>query len=561
MKLSLLALLVLVASVSAQEPAYGKRPTPQPAPQPADVCESPLKLHHPESKVLGKWAKYTGKPQTNRRGCRPKKNFIFMVSDGFGSTSETIAREFYQYAALGDDKKAIDDLESILPLDTLLVGAARTKSSSSWVTDSASAATALAAGKKTYNAAVGVDSKQIPVATVLEAAKHHGFVTGVVATSRATHATPAGWTAHVADRDSENHIAAQQIGDNPLGRSADLIFGGGKRHFIPKSVKGSKRDDERDLLKEAREKYSWKTIADSRDQLVAMPKTKAALPALGVFASSNLDYEIDRNVTAQPSLAEMADAALTILADASSECDSPGFFIMIEGSRIDHAAHTNDAATHIHEIWHTSMLCRLSSRLCKPTPTLVPFPPRITKRWCDGRLASRPVRGPDDPLVCVAPGPNRQGQGLIEKVGPMITGYKGDDVEAHIRKVCADFLGVSDVTAAEMKELVQGRADAIAKKYGDAYVFPMDIPLAKLMSVRALVGFTTNGHTAADVNVYAINAPGLRGHMDNTYLAKYSAEFIGVWASLPKLSKRLAGIDIGPQPKKKRSVDSSHNHH
>ncbi len=74
---------------------------------------------------------------------------------------------------------------------------------------------------------------------MLEAAAEAGYKTGLVATSRITHATPASFAAHVVDRNMENEIALQEIGETPLGVRPDLLLGGGLRHFIPMSSKGS----------------------------------------------------------------------------------------------------------------------------------------------------------------------------------------------------------------------------------------------------------------------------------------------------------------------------------
>jgi len=89
---------------------------------------------------------------------------------------------------------------------------------------------------------------------VLESAKHLGFATGLVVTSRITHATPATFSAHVVKRNMESDIAVQQIGDYPLGRQVDLMFGGGLCFFLPNSTKGSCRVDERDLVEESKER-------------------------------------------------------------------------------------------------------------------------------------------------------------------------------------------------------------------------------------------------------------------------------------------------------------------
>lgn len=132
-----------------------------------------------------------------------------------------------------------------------------------------------------------MDPKKNPCGTVLESAKyHHGMRTGLVATSRITHATPASFSAHVVDRDNENAIAVQQIGDYRLGRSVDLMFGGGYCHFLPKSDTRSCRRDERDLFKEASDKFGWKhvlSIDHNRTEFDALPNDASVLPVLGLF--------------------------------------------------------------------------------------------------------------------------------------------------------------------------------------------------------------------------------------------------------------------------------------
>ncbi|KAJ1928614.1 vacuolar alkaline phosphatase, partial [Linderina macrospora] len=160
------------------------------------------------------------------------KNLIMIVSDGFGVASETLARTYVQQI----DRKPYEWLST---LDELLVGTSRTKASDSLVTDSAAGATAFSCGKKSYNGAIGVTDDEKPCGTVLEAAKLQGYKTGLVTTSRITHATPASFAAHVVDRDMEGLIAQHEIGDNTLGNKVDLMFGGGLCFFQPNTTKGS----------------------------------------------------------------------------------------------------------------------------------------------------------------------------------------------------------------------------------------------------------------------------------------------------------------------------------
>ncbi|KAJ2893893.1 vacuolar alkaline phosphatase, partial [Coemansia aciculifera] len=111
------------------------------------------------------------------------RNLIFMVSDGFGIASETMARNYVQTTKNYP-------LEWASVLDDLLVGTSRTRSSDSLVTDSAAGATAFSCALKTYNGAIGVSYDGKPCGTILEAAKKAGYLTGLVSTARITHATP-----------------------------------------------------------------------------------------------------------------------------------------------------------------------------------------------------------------------------------------------------------------------------------------------------------------------------------------------------------------------------------
>ena len=252
---------------------------------------------------------------------RPR-NVVFMIADGFGPASEVLAR-----AANGRP----------LALDGILTGAVSTPSTDSRVTDSAAGATAYACGIKSYNGAIAVGPDGAPCRTVLEAARDAGFATGLVATSRITHATPASYAAHVPQRADEAEIAAQMA-----AARLDVMIGGGGRFFVPESAGGS-RTDGRDLRREMLAHGAL--VTTSRAGLDRFP----AAPAVALLAPDHMAYEIDRDETDEPALAAMATKALDLLA-ATPAAHAHGFFLMVEGSRIDHAGHGNDAAAHVRDI-------------------------------------------------------------------------------------------------------------------------------------------------------------------------------------------------------------------
>lgn len=272
-----------------------------------------------------------------------KRNMIFMVSDGMGPTSLSLTRSFRQF------QSGLSPSD-VLVLDRHLIGSSRTRSTSSLITDSAAGATAFSCGFKSYNGAISVLPDHSPCGTVLEAAKKTGYMTGLVVTTRITDATPACFAAHVNMRAEEDKIAEQEIGNNPLGRVVDLMLGGGRCHFLPNSTDGSCRADDKDVIAMAKDN-GFSYVNDRKGFNGLNLGSKVKLPLLGLFAGRDIPYEVDRrNMNdVYPSLDEMARTALAALSEATRDSDQ-GFFLMIEGSRIDHAGHGNDPVAQVHEV-------------------------------------------------------------------------------------------------------------------------------------------------------------------------------------------------------------------
>jgi alkaline phosphatase len=253
------------------------------------------------------------------------RNVIFMVSDGMNMGALTLARRFS--TEVNGRETPWMTLYRERPVVRALM---ETASASSMVTDSAAAASAWGSGKRVKNGVLNVDPDTgkllTPMHTVLQAA---GRRTGLVTTATITHATPAGFAANVNDRGKEEEIAKQY-----LERKVDVLLGGGQKFFNA----------------ELRGKYAAAgyDFVETRDALKTLPNN-VLKPILGLFSSSYIPFSIDRNnvpeLTAKiPTLSEMAKVALDRLQHASN-----GFFLMIEGARIDHAGHANDAAASIHD--------------------------------------------------------------------------------------------------------------------------------------------------------------------------------------------------------------------
>ncbi|KAI8865913.1 alkaline phosphatase-like protein [Ramicandelaber brevisporus] len=443
------------------------------------------------------------------------------VSDGFGPASQAYARQFAQ------ERRGLGPT-GMTSLDKLLVGSVRTRSASNLITDSAAGATAYSCGRKTYNEGVGVGADGKPCGTVLEAAHRAGYRTGLVVTAPITDATPAAFSSHAAFRWDEDLIAQYQIGNYTLGRSVDLMFGGGMCAYKPQSVLGSCRKDERNLFDEARDNYGW-TVSNGRAGFDALSTRdghvntqKAKLPLMSLFADKSLAFDVDRNPASEPALHEMAAKALAILDQATrDDPDSKGFFLMIEGSRIDSAAHVNDAVAHVHEILaYHKMIQVVRDYVDAHSEDTVMV--STSDHETGGVTLGRQV-GPNYPEYAWRPEVIDRVQNSTGAISNAIMHDSDDRDEEQdsvllrfLREVVIDkWLGIEDVTASELFRLVQASTGA-----------DLQDVLRDIISERAKIGWTTHGHTAVDVNLYAhgVNADRLRGNHENTDVGQFIAE-------------------------------------
>lgn len=279
-------------------------------------------------------------------------NVIFFLGDGMGMTTMTAARIY----AVGEDGELAMDM---LP-ETAFV---KTFSNDAQVTDSAPSMSAYMTGVKANNEVLAMSSDTIakdpiadingnklandcgatngkPVSTLLEIAKSKGWSAGVVTTTRVTHATPAATYAHFCHRDLENDIAAALVPGGTGFNGAlsatglDVVLGGGTQFFLPKD-KGGKRSDGRDLIAEMKAKnYAYAGNAAEFKAVDASTSTHL----FGLFTASHMSYDLDRDPAKEPSLADMTTKAMEVLGK-----NAKGYFLMVEGGRIDHALHETTA--------------------------------------------------------------------------------------------------------------------------------------------------------------------------------------------------------------------------
>ena len=237
-------------------------------------------------------------------------NVILLIGDGMG-VAQVVAARIKTRGAFG--RLVMEQMP--------VTGFVNTCSADALITDSGAAGTALAAGVKTDNGMIGMSPDQKFRPTILEACKKRGMATGLVATSTITHATPASFASHVLGRNDEPEIATQM-----LGNRVNVLLGGGRQYFIPKSVTGSKRTDNRDLVKEAiKAGYAVARNETEMDE-------SSGEYLLGLFQLGALEAD-----SQEPSLAEMTRKAIESLSRNEKH-----FFLMVEGSQIDWACHGND---------------------------------------------------------------------------------------------------------------------------------------------------------------------------------------------------------------------------
>ncbi|KAL2277397.1 hypothetical protein FJTKL_00082 [Diaporthe vaccinii] len=470
--------------------------------------------------VLAVWFQHN--QQTGQFSKPPgKRNLIFMVSDGMGPASLSLARSYRQ---LVDGL----DFDDTLTLDKHFWGTSRTRSSNKLVTDSAAGATAFSCGKKSYNGAISILPDSSPCGSVLEAAKKDGYHTGLVVTTDITDATPACFASHVDIREKENEIALQEIGEGALGRVVDLMLGGGRCHFLPNSTDKSCRLDDVDVAGIAQEKHGWTYFDDRAGFDSLQGGDNASLPVLGLFASTDVPFEIDRKNMADvyPSLSEMATTALKALTKATENSDK-GFFLMIEGSRIDHAAHINDPASHVREVLEYDKTFKLVLDYLENSKTeglLVATSDHETgglaTAW-QSPTAELPVYNWYPTVLAKA---NASAQYLAHKLHEHIASIKSDpaaleDLEDWINtKLVIPGLGIADARDFELKKLASDPEHAI-------------YTLSRMISQRARIGWSTHGHSAVDVNIYSSGgrlAEDIHGNVENTQVGQFLRKYLDV---------------------------------
>jgi alkaline phosphatase len=320
-----------------------------------------------------------------------QRNVILFLGDGMGVSTVTAAR-----ILAGQLAGATGEEHSLAFERFPEVALVKTYNVDAQVPDSAGTMSAIMTGEKTRIGVFGISAaanqndcaaalaNELP--TLLEMAEQAGFATGVVSTTRITHATPGATYAHVPNRDWESdgqlppeaveqgcRDIARQFAEFPHGDGIEVVLGGGRGAFLPAEtpdpehpgLTGARRDG-RNLVDEwlaggADRRYVW-----NLEQFQALPPGEGQV--LGLFEPSHMQFEIDRpaDEAGEPSLAEMTRFAIDRL-----RRNERGFFLMVEGGRIDHAHHGGNAHRALTDTIAFADAVAAAAELTDPADTLI----------------------------------------------------------------------------------------------------------------------------------------------------------------------------------------------
>ena len=422
------------------------------------------------------------------------KNVILLIPDGQSVGGTTLARWYN-----GGKPLAVDEMAC---------GLVRTYSSDAAIADSAPSGTAMATGFKSHTGFVGVlpdvntmpgmnplakGDERKPIASVLEAAQLAGKSTGIIATSEIMHATPADFTAHDPSRKNYDNLSEQQV-----YQDIDVVLGSGEKYFT-KELRG----DGEDLVSEIKNLgYDYVT---SIEEMNSSDSEKI----WGMFAPVDMAYDFDRDPSKEPSLAEMTSKAISTLSKNEN-----GFFLLVEGSKVDWAAHANDPIGVISDTLAFDDAVKVALDFAKKDGNTVVI--SVTDHGNGGITIGN-----------TATDSNYDKLHIDEYIEPLkkatLTGEGVEkllnDDRSNIVEVMSKYYGVDDLTEEEIKAIKDTEAGSLNYTVGP------------IISKRANIGWTTTGHTGEDVPLYIYapsNCEKLSGVVENTDIAKYMSRVMGI---------------------------------
>ena len=452
---------------------------------------------------------------TFAKAVKPVKNVILMIPDGTSIGVYSAARWYKIYNNMGD----------ALHVDPYITGTVSTFSSNAPIGDSAPTTSCYMTGVPSRSGNVSiypvhdpdndlypVDSTMAyqPLATILEASKiEKNKATGLVVTCEFPHATPADCAAHHYNRGNYNALAPQMAYQN-----LDVMFGGGNRILT-------------DDIKQHFQNKGTTLIQNDRN---AMLNYNSENPVWALFNDRALPYDLDRDPEITPSLSEMTEKAIEILSKNEN-----GFFLMVEGSQVDWAAHGNDPVGIITEYLAFDEAVGKAIEFAKQdgeTAVVILSDHgnsglTIGKAECKGydKLTIEELFGEVSKYKLTAAGIEKK---LID-VGP-------ENMKAEFKKH-TDI----DLTDDQLKSLLSSRNYKEGNYMEIANSPNLTHNIVNIMNSKMCFGFTTGGHTGEEVLLAAYHPAGdvPMGHLKNTEINDYLFKVSGLETPLPELTRRI----------------------
>jgi alkaline phosphatase len=464
-------------------------------------------------------------------GPRKAKNVILFIGDGMSPAHRVAARLLAKGIAEGKalGKLAIDDMPHMALVATA--------GSDSIITDSANSASAYATGHKSAVNAMGVYADRTPdplddprVETVTSLAqRRQDMAIGIVTNTEIEDATPAAMVAHTRRRTEYDRIVEQYFAAKP-----DVLMGGGRANFLPKSENGSRRRDESDFVAQFR--AAGYSLALTGPEMVSAAKDPGTTKLLGLFTLGNMDGALDRKFLKggtvgkfpeQPDLTEQVGAALEVLSKNPS-----GFFLMVESGMIDKYTHLLDMERAVYDTIMLDNAVRLARdwAIAHGDDTLILV-------IADHNHPIGLLGTIDDDMTKETPAPLRERVRVYERAG--FPNYPTPDAEGYPARVdVSRRLALFSASLPDHYETLRPKLDnpnepTVAGKDANTYVANeryKSVPGAVLRLGNLPAMINADVHSGEDV-ILTATGPGserVRGQMDNTEVFRVIAEALGL---------------------------------
>lgn len=384
------ALLAFACTLAASACATTQTAAPRASAHPVGAIDVP-QIRHPDGETPAWWFR-AGAAQAAERGAMSgkAKNVILFVGDGMSLPTVAAAR------ILDGQRKGGPGEDNALSWERFPYTAlSKTYNTDTQTPDSAGTMTAMATGVKTRAGVLGISQEPMlgdcpgalrsPILSLWELAAGTGLATGVVTTTRLTHATPGATFSHTPHRGWENDAEmpqaaadagctdiARQLIESPYGNGPDVLMGGGRSNFFPATERDPEYDDKvglrldgRDLVAEWKRRHPGGQYVWNASQFAAASRDT---PLLALFEPSHMQYEHDRpkDKAGEPSLADMTRSAIERLRG-----DPQGFVLLVEGGRIDHAHHSGNAFRALTDAIAMSEAVAVAAQMTSSDDTLI----------------------------------------------------------------------------------------------------------------------------------------------------------------------------------------------